>query len=725
MLRLFVYCSMALLLPIVAFAQQPITLEDIWQRGTFSARGLPGFQFLKDGRHYARLEQGKVNRYDLTTGHLVETIFDAAAMNSVPGFNGRVDGYSFSADEHKILILSEMQSIYRYSSRSKVFVYDRASRQMTPVFGLKAVMYPQFNPQGTAVAFVYGNNLYYQELVKGKTIQATKDGRSNAIINGASDWVYEEEFALTRAYEWSPDGRYLAFLRFDESQVKEFTMTFYTNQAYPEHQTFKYPKVGEANALVQVFIHDVKSRKNKPIVLGVEADSYTPRIQWTATPSQLCITHLNRHQNDLHLFLADARSGKVSTLLREQNPYYIDENLLDDLHFFADGRRFLWSSEKDGWRHLYLYDMSGNELQQITKGEWEVTQLYGVDEANQWVYYQAAKRNPMEREVYATSLEGKAEKRLATQGGTNSAQFSSTFQYFVATHSSINTPPSYAVFDQDGKLVRPVEDNAALRKKQQDYGVSEASFFQFQTSENVILNGWMIKPRQMSEGTRYPVLMYVYGGPGSQQVNDAWKGANYWWFQMLAQQGYIVACVDNRGTGARGQEFKKMTYLQLGKYETMDQIEAARYLASLPYVDPARIGIFGWSYGGYMASLCILKGADVFKAAIAVAPVTNWKWYDTAYTERFMRTDKENPKGYEDNSPVNFADRLRGKYLLVHGMTDDNVHFQNAAEMVRALVDANKPFESVFYPNRDHGIFGGNTRLHLFSKITDFLKQNL
>lgn len=708
-----------------AIAQQNITLEDIWQRGTFNTRALPGFNFLKDGRHFTRLEQGKINQYDISTGNMVQTILDVSVLSGEAGFTGAIESYEFSPDEQKILITNEVESIYRYSSRAKATVYDRNTQKLTPIFGLKKVMYPEFNPQGTAVAFVHGNNLYYQDLRTGKVIQVTKDGRINAIINGATDWVYEEEFTLAKGYQWSPDGRRIAFLRFDESAVREFTMTNYRNELYPQYETFKYPKVGEANSVVQVFIHDVKSRKNRKVETGAEADSYIPRIKWTADPEKLCVYHLNRHQNDLRLLLADARSGKTSLLLRETNEYYLDENLMDDLFFFKDGKQFLRSSEKDGFRHLYLHDMSGAELRQITQGNWEVTQVYGVDEARQLVFYQAAKRSPIEREVYSMSIEGKREQRLAAQNGWNSAQFSSTFDYYVVTHSSANTPPSFAVFDREARLVRPIEDNAGLRKKQEEFGVSELEFFDFQTGEGVSLNGWMIKPRKFNPGVRHPVLMFVYGGPGSQQVTNAWKGTNYWWFQMLAQQGFIVACVDNRGTGGRGEQFKKMTYQQLGKYETIDQIEAAKYLGALPYIDPARIGIFGWSYGGYMSSLCILKGADVFKAAIAVAPVTNWRWYDTVYTERFMRTDKENPSGYEDNSPVNFADRLRGKYLLVHGMSDDNVHFQHTAEMARALIDANKQFETYFYPNRNHGIFGGNTRLHLYTKMTQFLQSNL
>jgi dipeptidyl-peptidase-4 len=722
-MTLLLLCLSSLTLP--ASAQKSISLEDIWKRGTFNARSIPGFNFLRDGRHYTRLEQGKINQYDISTGEKVQTIFDAAAVVQTPGFNGRLDNYAFSTDERKLLLLTENESIYRYSYKAKVFVFDRDTETMTPLYNLNPVMYPEFNPQGTSVAFVFGNNLYYQEIKSGKIRQVTKDGRTNAIINGATDWVYEEEFALAQAYKWSPDGQRIAFLRFDESQVREFSMTYYQNELYPKYETFKYPKVGERNSIVKVFIHDTKSRKNKEVITGHSPDDYIPRIKWTANPEVLCVFRLNRHQNDLSLLAANAQNGKTSLILQETNPYYLDEGLFDDLYFFKDGSRFLWSSEKDGYRHIYLHDMSGNLLRQITSGSWDVSEVYGVDESNATIFFQAAKRSPLGREVYSIHLDNLTEKPLAALGGTNSAQFSSTFDYYVASNSSVNTPPSFAVFDRSTKMVRPLEDNAMLRNKQQEYGAADVEFFDFQTSEGISLNGWMIKPSDMKPENRYPVLMFVYGGPGSQQVNDAWKGANYWWFQMLAQQGFVVACVDNRGTGGRGQEFKKITYLQLGKYETIDQIEAAQYLGSLPFVDPARIGIFGWSYGGYMSSLCILKGADVFKAAIAVAPVTNWKWYDTIYTERYLRTPAENEKGYEDNSPVNFAALLRGKYLLVHGLTDDNVHFQHTAEMARALIDANKPFESCFYPNRNHGIFGGNTRLHLYTKMTDFLKENL
>ena len=703
-------------------AQKDITLEGIWKDYEFNAQSVPGFNFLKDGKHYTRLEDNKIQQYDLSTGELAATLLDPA---SIRDFSQHIDGYSFSEDEGKILVETESEQIYRRSSRANYLVYDRQSGSMTPLYPEGKQQYATFNPQADKVAFVHDNNLYYKDLATGKVVAITKDGEYNKIIYGATDWVYEEELSFARAFEWSPDGMRLGFYRFDESEVKEFTMTNYRDELYPEYETFKYPKVGEQNSKVDIYIFDLRVGKSLPVFLGQDKDIYIPRIKWTANSDKLCVLRMNRHQNHIELLLADPRSGETELLLEEKNKYYISEEVLDNLTFLKNGKQFIWTSEMDGWHHIYLYDMKGRKVEQITKGKWEVTAFYGVDEKAGRVYYQAAENSPMERQVYSIGLDGKDKQVLAGESGWNSAQFSQTYDYYVVTHSTANKPATYTVLDRKGRRLRVIEENLGLKKKMQEYGVQPIEFFSFKTQEGVDLNGWMIKPRDFKETRQYPVFMFVYGGPGSQQVTDSWKGFNYWWFQMLAQQGYIVACVDNRGTGGRGEEFKKMTYQQLGYYETLDQIQAAKYLGSLKYTDPARIGIFGWSYGGYMSSLCILKGNDVFKAAIAVAPVTNWKWYDTIYTERYMRTYQENEKGYRENSPVYFAGRLKGAYLLVHGMSDDNVHFQHTAEMANALINANKQFETYFYPNRNHGIYGGNARLHLYTKMTAFLDANL
>ncbi|NBC09495.1 MAG: alpha/beta fold hydrolase [Bacteroidetes bacterium] len=707
------------------FAQSEITLEGIWSDYDFISQSVPGFNFLKDGKHYTRLENGKIQQYDFTTGALVTTIFDPTTVESAEGFDGQVDGYTFSEDESKILIRTHTESIYRRSFKSSYYVYDRESQQLSAVYPEGKQGYATFNPQADKVAFVHDNNLYVHDLNSGKVVAVTDDGEYNKIIYGSTDWVYEEEFGFAKAFFWSPDGERLAYYRFDESEVAEFTMTNYRDGLYPEYETFKYPKVGENNSIVDVFIYDLGKGKAVPVELGNETDLYIPRIKWTQDPNQLCVYRMNRHQNHLELLLADSRNGKTRLMLEEENEYYIAESVLDNLTFLKDGKRFIWTSEMDGWHHIYLYNMKGRKLEQITKGKWEVTTFYGVDEGAGRVYYQAAEQSPLERQVYSIGLDGKNKQVLAGASGWNEAQFSSTFDYFIVTHATANTPATYIVYDKKGRRLRVVEDNKDLRQKQVDYNTSTVEFFSFTTGDDVELNGWMIKPTDFKANREYPLFMTLYGGPGSQKVTDNWMGMNYWWYQMLADQGYIVACIDNRGTGGRGEEFKKMTYLKLGHYETIDQIEAAKYLGQQPYIDASRVGIFGWSYGGYMSSLCLLKGNDVFKAAIAVAPVTNWKWYDTIYTERYMRTYKENEDGYRDNSPVYFADRLKGDYLLIHGLGDDNVHFQHSAEMANALIAANKQFDTYFYPNRNHGIYGGNTRLHLYQKMTSFLAESL
>ncbi|MFK7932640.1 MAG: S9 family peptidase [Saprospiraceae bacterium] len=697
-----------------------ITLEDIWRNYKFYAQSVPGFNFQNDGKHYTRLEENAIVQYDLTSGKQTKVLFAADQAEDNADFSGKISGYTFSDDESKIMIKSESESIYRRSSKANFYLWD--GKKLTTIFSEGKTMYTTINSLMNKAAFVYENNLYVKDLNGGTVTQITKDGKQNEIINGSADWVYEEEFSFAKAFHWSPDGKKIAFYRFDESGVKEFTMTNYTGGLYPEYETFKYPKVGEDNALVTIHIYDTETGKITKADTGTETDQYIPRITWTPD-NELVVFRMNRHQNHLELLLADTKTGVTQTLLEEKNKYYID--IHDNLTFLENGKQFVWTSEKDGYNHIYLYDKKGKQLRQLTKGDWEVTNFYGVDEKNGLIYFQAAQKSPMDREIYSVSLKGKGMKTIAGTVGYNSAQFSSTFDYYVNNYSNINTAPTYTVYNRAGKVIRVIEDNQRIAQLQKGYDVENVEFFDFKTSEDVQLNGYMIKPANFDSRKKYPVFMYQYSGPGSQQVTNSWKGQNYWWFQSLADQGYIIACVDGRGTGARGEEFKKQTYLNLGDLETKDQIEAGKYLGSLPYADVDRIGIFGWSYGGYMSSLAILKGNDVFKAAIAVAPVTSWKWYDTIYTERYMRTLKENEAGYEDNSPINFADRLKGNYLLVHGNSDDNVHFQQTAEMANALIKADKQFETYFYPNRNHGIYGNNARLHLYRKMTNFLNEQL
>ena len=703
------------------FAQEKmIQLEDIWASRSFSPEWVWGINSMNDGIHYSSLNYGDKNvyitQYSYETGDSISTIVDSKDLDGIS-----FSDYSFSEDEKKVLLPTETESIYRYSSRSNYYVYDRETKIAQELSEGKQRL-AQFSPDASKVAFVKENNIFIKDIINNTELQVTFDGEINKIINGATDWVYEEEFAFDNGMQWNASGNKIAFYRFDEEKVPEFSMDLFTD-LYPSQSKFKYPKAGETNSTVELFIYDLNSKKTTKANISVEEEFYIPRIKWTLDENVLSVQRMNRHQNQLDFILVDAKDGSSQTIFTENDAAYID--VTDNLTFLNDGKYFIWTSEKSGYNHIYLYNLKGKQVRQITKGNYDVTDFYGIDESNNTVYFASSERSPMHRDVYAVQLNGKNKKTLTNKTGTNSATFSTNYKYFINQYSNANTPYYFSLFDAKGNEVRMLKDNSNLNNSLAEYALSQKEFFNFKTTEGIDLNGWMMKPHNFDETKQYPVFMYLYGGPGSQQVTDSWGGSNFLWYQMLTQQGYIVACVDNRGTGARGSEFKKCTYQQLGKLETEDQIEANRYLANLPYVDGSRIGIFGWSYGGYMSSLCLLKGADEFKMAIAVAPVTNWRYYDTIYTERYMRTPQENAAGYDDNSPINHVEKLKGKYLLVHGSADDNVHYQNTMEMTNALVNANKQFDLFIYPNKNHGIYGGYTRLHLFTKMTNFIKENL
>ncbi len=724
------YFALLLLLSVstISFAQtESITLEDIWARYTFFGAGVSGFNFLQDGRSFTRLENNAVVKYDLKSGNRTGTLVSGADLPKQDGFDGNIDSYSFSADETQLLISSQTEQLFRRSSQSYFFVYNLKTETLTPVYASKKHRLATLDPSGKRVAFVVDNNVWIKELASGALTQVTSDGAVNEIINGAADWVYEEEYSFSRAIHWSPEGNYLAYLKFNETAVPEFTYTDFHDGMYPEYNTFKYPKVGEENSTVSLHAYAVSTGTTKDLATVNRSASeewhYLPRVQWTTEDHVLSAQFQNRHQSKLELRTFDLKKGATKVVLSESSKYYVDVH--DNLTFLPDGKQFIWTSETDGYNHIYLHNLSGDApARQITSGKWDVTNFYGLHDGQ--VYFQAAKNSPMQREVYVKSIKGKdAPRPLAAQPGTSSAQFSDTYDYFVLTHSTINSPAKVTVMDGDGEAVREIIDNASLAQKMQRYGWQPVEFFDFETEEGTTLNGYMIKPENVDDGKEHPLLMHVYGGPGSQQVLDNWRGANMAWFQMLVQQGFVVAVVDNRGTGARGELMKKQTYLTLGKQETEDQISAAKWLGAKTFINKDRIGIFGWSYGGFMALHCILQGSDVFAAAVSVAPVTNWKWYDTIYTERYMRTYAENQAGYDENSPIHYADRLKGDLLLVHGMGDDNVHFQHTAEMANALIMNNKQFDTYFYPNRNHGIYGGPTRLHLYTKMTNFLLESI
>src|SRR5687768_11147037 len=554
-------------------AQKQITIDDIWTNGTYRSKGISGFRFMNDGRHYTALLGNSIIKYDLATGSLTDTLLDVDRLNFLAEEKG-IDDYTFSDDENQLLLKTDLEGIYRYSTKELNYVYNTSLGKVEVLHEGSKQMHATFSPDGKKVAYVSDNDLYYRELSTGKVHRITHDGKANHIINGSCDWVYEEEFSFTKAFAWSPDSRHLAYYRFDESTVKEFNMTYYTGELYPENVTFKYPKVGMENSKVSIHLFDTQTSKKTEVDRNSEPDGYIPRIKWTNDPSKLCVFWMNRHQNHLELLLADVNTGKTSLLLQEDNKYYID--IHDNLTFLSEDECFIWTSEKDGYNHIYLYGMDGSLKKQLTAGKWEVSSFYGVDEKNKTVYYQAAARSPLEREVYSIDLKGKNQRTITEKVGFNNAQFSTTFDLYVWTYSNANTAPTYSIHNRKGDLVRMLENNEGLKKLQEQTKAQPVEFYSFTTSEGVQLNGYQIKPHDFDPNKKYPVLMYLYGGPGSQEVLDSWMGTDYWWFQSLAQQGYVIACVDNRGTGGRGEEFKKMTYLQLGKYETMDQIEAAK-----------------------------------------------------------------------------------------------------------------------------------------------------
>ena len=580
-----------------------------------------------------------------------------------------------------------------------------------------------FSPDGKKIAYAKANNLFIYDIESQSNTQITTDGNKNTIINGITDWVYEEEFAFVRAFDWSKDSKKIAFIRFDESQVPEFSMSIFKKDLYPKTETFKYPKAGEKNSVVSLHLYNVDTKSTKKVDLSQYSDFYIPRIKWTNDANVLSAQVLNRHQDNLDLLFIDGNTGAEKVVLNEKDKAYVD--ITDNLTFLKDNS-FIWTSEKDGFNHIYLYDKTGKLKNQITKGNWEVTNYYGFEEKTKTIFYQSVESGSINRAVYKINLNGKNKIKLTQNTGANSATFSPNFQYFINTFSTTSQPTTYTLNEsKTGKQVQVIENNEALASKLKSYELPQKEFFVLKTEKGNELNAWIMKPKDFDASKKYPVFMIQYSGPGSQQVVNQWGSSNEYWFMMLTQQGYIVACVDGRGTGFKGAAFKKITQNQLGKYEVEDQIDAAKVIGNYPYVDKSRIGIWGWSYGGFMSSNCILKGNDIFKMAIAVAPVTNWRFYDSVYTERYMQTPQENPNGYDDNSPINFVDKLKGKFLLIHGSADDNVHVQNSMQMMEALIQANKQFDSQIYPDKNHGISGGKTRIQLYNKMTTFIQDNL
>ena len=735
-----------LALSLNTLAQKKFTNELIWNSREFNTDYLGGFNSMNDGETFSDLKDSDLNgltiiKCSFSTGDTLAEITNAKKI-----FKGAIssfDNYSFNADETMLLIETDRQSIYRWSSEANYYVHNLQTGETAPIanFADGKQRLATISPDKKKIAFVRNNNIFIYDIAAKKELQVTYDGKTNAIINGATDWVYEEEFGFDRGLYWNVNGSMLAYYKFNEELVPEFGMDIF-GELYPYNYKFKYPKAGEKNSDVSIHIFEMSSGKNYWVEKTSEEFEYIPRIKWGKQANQLLIQKMNRHQNHLVYELTapirveGSDKWPTAVLMEEKSNTYIDVN--DNIQFLTSSNSLIYTSEKSGYAHLYQIDLTKKTEKALTQGNWEIIDFYGIDEKSNQVYFSStgaafsafSKRlsSPLDatkKYVFSLELKKQAWLCLTPTSGTNDASFSTGLKYFLHTYSSANSAPTFSIYTNKGELKRTLITNQSLMVKLKEYAAVNKEFFNFQNSSGDQLNCWMMKPANFDQNKKYPVLVAIYGGPGSNTVLDSYGGRNYLWYQLLCQEGYIVVSCDPRGTQYRGRDFKHSTYMNLGKNETNDFIDFAKYLGQQSYIDAGRIGIQGWSYGGYMTSLCMTKGADFYKAGIAVAPVTNWKYYDSVYTERYLRTPKENSGGYENNSPINFAKSLKGKFLLVHGSADDNVHVQNSMDMVTALVNANKPFDFFIYPNKDHGIYGGNTRLHLFSKMTNFLKENL
>ena len=710
----------------------PLTLKEVVGYA-YSPQYIYGVRSMNDGERYTQLspDHKKIIISSFKTGKEVATLFDVNDIKRGAKLN-YIDGYTLSPDESRILIQTQTKAIYRRSFTAVYYLYDIANKTLEPLSEGGPQQVAKFSPDGNVVGFVRDGNLFVVKLLYGNAeTQVTKDGKFNEVINGIPDWVNEEEFSTNCSFDFSADSKMLAWVRYDESQVPIYRMQMWKgaapamteNDEYPGEYAYKYPVAGATNSKVTVHSFDIKNRVTRTLQVPVEADGYIPRIHFTDDPEKLAVVTLNRHQNQMDIYMVNPRSTVAKLVVRETNDKYIRETAYGSLKFYKG--HFGYLSDRSGYQHLYWYTLNGNLVKQVTSGDFEVTDFYGYDAASGQFYYAAHGTSPLRKEVYSTTGAGKP-RLLTSQVGTNEATFSTTMKYFLNVYSSAQQPPVTTLRNASGKVLATLLDNADLKKKA-DSTFGQKEFFTFTTSEGVTLNGWMVKPRNFDPAKKYPIIMYQYSGPGSQEVKDSWNmgffgGGSF--ESYMAEQGYVYVCVDGRGTGGRGAEFEKCTYLNLGLLESRDQVEAALYLGTLPYVDKARIAIWGWSFGGFNTLMAMSEGRPVFCCGVAVAAPSSWRYYDTVYTERYMRTPQENGTGY-DRCPISQAKNLSGHLLLIHGTADDNVHVRNAHEMSEALVQAEKQFDMHIYTNRNHSIYGGKTRHHLFTRMCNFFDQHM
>ncbi|MDV7699038.1 S9 family peptidase [Chryseobacterium soli] len=690
---------------------QEITLDKIYS-GYYRGKGIAGITSMKNGENYLVIEPTGIAKYSYKTSQKEGNIVD-----------GQYESYEFSDDESKILLLTESQPIYRHSFLGKFEVKDLKTGKTISINNGKPIQEPRFSPDASKIAFIVDNNLFYQDLTSEKITQITEHGVKNKILNGLADWVYEEEFGHARLYDWTKNSDAIVFVKSDESEVPEIYIPIYGKTLYPSEMRYKYPKAGEKNSVVSAHIYQLDGAKKTKINLDGYKNYYIPNVIQTAKADEIVLITSERTQNASDVLKVNTKTGAVQKLFTETDEKWIDTDS-PTLEFLEDDS-FLWGSERDGNRHLYWYDKDGKLKKQVTKGNWEVTDYYGYNPTSKEIYVQTTEKGSINKVVSKINIENGKSQLISNTDGNNSANFSKNYNYFIETSSTASKPYTYVLKDGNGKTIKELQNNNDQLQKLKSDNFAEKEFITIPNAVGDQMNAWIIKPKNFDKNKKYPLFMFQYSGPGSQQVSNSWDNGNAIWFEMLAQKGYIIACVDGRGTGYKGAKFKKVTYMNLGKYEIEDQITAAKWFGNQSYIDKTRIGMFGWSFGGYMTSLAMTKGADVFKAGIAVAPVTNWRYYDSVYTERFLRTPQENPDGYDKNSPTEYANLLKGNFLLIHGTADDNVHFQNSMEFSEALIQNKKQFEFMAYPDKNHGIYGGQTRPQLYQKMTDFILKNL
>lgn len=715
---LFVFAALAA----AAVAQKNISIEDFTVRNTFASKSVRGINWTPDGKFYTSLTENKIVKYHVATGQVVETLVDGAALT--PAIS--IQDYTYSGNQQWMLLATDFESVYRRSYTAVYYLYEVATRRVKPLSANGRQSYAAFSPDGARVAFVRNNNLFWVDVATGTETAVTTDGVRNRIINGSTDWVYEEELSFAEAFYWSPDSRRLAYYRFDETNVKEYNLQKWNKgQLYPEDYRYKYPKAGEANSVVDIWIYDVATKKKVKADTGPEKDIYLPRVKWTQNPELLSIRRMNRLQNTLEILHTQAATGVSAVIYEERSSTYYDIDYTDDLVYLANGKDILFTSEKSGYKHVYLMQVDGKNERTVTSGNWEVTSVVSVDEKARLVYYLSTESNYLDRTFYVISFDGKQKTKLSAAAGTHSINMSTDHQFFIDYHSSAVQPLQVHLFRTKGNaLVKTLEANEAYRKTVAEYGFAPKEFFQYTSADGVTqLDGYMLKPRGFDPSRQYPVLVYQYSGPRAPSVTNSW-GTNVW-HQMLTQKGIVVAVIDTRGTGYRGEQFTKQTYKQLGKLELEDLLAGGKFLGSLDYIDDSRLAIWGWSFGGYTTSLAMTKGAGVYQVGIAGAPVTNWRYYDNIYTERFLQRPQDNAAGYDDNSPTAYANKLQGDFLLIHGTGDDNVHVQNSVALEEALINAGKQFRSHFYPDQAHGFRGGKVNLHLYTLMTEFLLEHL